>query len=296
MLKNYKSGFVSILGRTNVGKSTLLNSLIKEKVAIISQRPQTTRNVVRGILTEKDYQIIFIDTPGIHKPKHKLGKHMVNMAMRSLDEVDAVLFITDGTYIGPGDRYIIEAIENIKAPIILLLNKMDLMTKSEIDSAIEEFSKTMNFYNIIPISAINKDNLDKVLATIIQIIPHGPQYYPSEMYTDQPERLIIAELIREKALQSLREEIPHGVAIDVEKMLEKPDEEITYIGVTIYCEKESHKGIIIGKNGQMLKHIGKLARLEIEEFLGTNIFLDIWVKVNKDWRNKEGFFRNLEYR
>jgi len=292
---NFKSGFVSILGRSNVGKSTLLNNIIKEKVAIISQKPQTTRNVIHGILTREDYQIVFIDTPGIHKPKYKLGEHMVNIAIRSLKGVDAVLFITDSPYIGAGDEYILDLLKNIKTPVILLLNKSDLMTKSEINSAVDSFKGKMNFYDIIPISALYQINLDKLIEAIVKIIPEGPKYYPDDMITDQPERFIIAEIIREKVLQSLQEEIPHGVAIEVEEIEEKRQGEIVYIRATIYCEKESHKGIIIGKNGRMLKQIGKLSRIDIEEFLGTNVFLDIWVKVNKDWRNKEGFFRNLGY-
>lgn len=290
---NFRSGFVSILGRSNVGKSTLLNNIIKEKVAIISKKPQTTRNVVHGILTKEDYQIVFLDTPGIHKPKYKLGEHMVKMAIRSLEEVDTILFITDSTYAGAGDKYILDLLKNIKTPVILLLNKSDLMTREEIDSAVGHFTEKMNFYDIIPISALYQTNLDKLIEIIVKILPEGPKYYPDDMITDQPERFIIAELIREKVLHSLQEEIPHGVAIEVEEIEEKQQGEMVYVRVTIYCEKESHKGIIIGKNGRMLKQIGKLSRIDIEQLLGANVFLDIWVKVKKDWRNKEGFFRNL---
>lgn len=291
----FRSGFVSIIGRPNVGKSTLLNTFLKQKVVIISDKPQTTRNAIRGVLTEKDFQIVFIDTPGIHKPKHRLGEYMVNTAIKTLEEVDAILFMTDSKDIGPGDDYILGILKKVKTPIILVLNKIDLLSREEIDGIIKKYRADMDFYDIIPISALHRANLDNLLDTLKGIMPEGPKYYPDDIVTDQPERFIITELVREKILHLLEQEVPHGIAVDVEGIEERKEKELIYIRVTIYCEKESHKGIIIGKNGRMLKEIGRLARLDIENLLGAKVFLDLWVKVKRDWRNKQDFLRNLGY-
>ncbi|MDI3540720.1 GTPase Era [Koleobacter methoxysyntrophicus] len=295
MEKVFRSGFVSIIGRPNVGKSTLLNTFLKQKVVIMSDKPQTTRNAIRGVLTGKDFQIVFIDTPGIHKPKHRLGEYMVNTAIRTLEEVDAILFMTDSKDIGPGDDYILGILKKIKTPVILVLNKIDLLSREEIDGIIKKYRADMDFYDIIPISALHQANLDNLLDTLKGIMPEGPKYYPDDIVTDQPERFIITELVREKILHLLEQEVPHGIAVDVEGIEERKEKELIYIRVTIYCEKESHKGIIIGKNGRMLKEIGRLARLDIENLLGAKVFLDLWVKVKRDWRNKQDFLRNLGY-
>jgi len=295
MEKVFRSGFVSIIGRPNVGKSTLLNTFLKQKVVIMSDKPQTTRNAIRGVLTGKDFQIVFIDTPGIHKPKHRLGEYMVNTAIRTLEEVDAILFMTDSKDIGPGDNYILGILKKIKTPVILVLNKIDLLSREEIDGIIKKYRADMDFYDIIPISALHQANLDNLLDTLKGIMPEGPKYYPDDIVTDQPERFIITELVREKILHLLEQEVPHGIAVDVEGIEERKEKELIYIRVTIYCEKESHKGIIIGKNGRMLKEIGRLARLDIENLLGAKVFLDLWVKVKRDWRNKQDFLRNLGY-
>jgi GTP-binding protein Era len=295
MEKVFRSGFVSIIGRPNVGKSTLLNTFLKQKVVIMSDKPQTTRNAIRGVLTGKDFQIVFIDTPGIHKPKHRLGEYMVNTAIRTLEEVDAILFMTDSKDIGPGDDYILGILKKIKTPVILVLNKIDLLSREEIDGIIKKYRADMDFYDIIPISALHQANLDNLLDTLKGIMPEGPKYYPDDIVTDQPERFIITELVREKILHLLEQEVPHGIAVDVEGIEERKEKELIYIRVTIYCEKESHKGIIIGKNGRMLKEIGRLARLDIENLLGAKVFLDLWVKVKRDWRNKQDFLKNLGY-
>lgn len=295
MEKVFRSGFVSIIGRPNVGKSTLLNTFLKQKVVIMSDKPQTTRNAIRGVLTGKDFQIVFIDTPGIHKPKHRLGEYMVNTAIRTLEEVDAILFMTDSKDIGPGDDYILGILKKIKTPVILVLNKIDLLSREEIDGIIKKYRADMDFYDVIPISALHQANLDNLLDTLKGIMPEGPKYYPDDIVTDQPERFIITELVREKILHLLEQEVPHGIAVDVEGIEERKEKELIYIRVTIYCEKESHKGIIIGKNGRMLKEIGRLARLDIENLLGAKVFLDLWVKVKRDWRNKQDFLKNLGY-
>lgn len=295
MEKVFRSGFVSIIGRPNVGKSTLLNTFLKQKVVIMSDKPQTTRNAIRGVLTGKDFQIVFIDTPGIHKPKHRLGEYMVNTAIRTLEEVDAILFMTDSKDIGPGDDYILGILKKIKTPVILVLNKIDLLSREEIDGIIKKYRADIDFYDIIPISALHQANLDNLLDTLKGIMPEGPKYYPDDIVTDQPERFIITELVREKILHLLEQEVPHGIAVDVEGIEERKEKELIYIRVTIYCEKESHKGIIIGKNGRMLKEIGRLARLDIENLLGAKVFLDLWVKVKRDWRNKQDFLRDLGY-
>ncbi|MDI3534418.1 MAG: GTPase [Thermosediminibacterales bacterium] len=293
----FKSGFVSIVGRPNVGKSTLLNHLVGEKVVITSKKPQTTRNAIHGILTTENYQIIFIDTPGIHKPRNKLGEYMVETAIKALREVDVVVFMSEiQKQVGPGDLYIVETLKKIKTPVIALLNKKDLKNQDEIEESVSVFSNLMKFYRIIPISALFGINCDKVTKTLVELLPLGPKYYPENMVTNQPEQLIVAELIREKILNLIEQEVPHGTAVEVVSFDTQENKDIIHISANIYCEKESHKGIIIGKGGRKLKEIGTQARQDIENLLGTKVFLDLWVKVSKNWREKEGMIRNLGYR
>ncbi|SHH34846.1 GTP-binding protein Era [Caloranaerobacter azorensis DSM 13643] len=293
----YKSGFVSIIGRPNVGKSTLLNCIIGEKISIISNKPQTTRNKIQCVYTGNDYQIIFLDTPGIHKPKNKLGEYMVKVAKDTLSEVDVVVLMVDNSLkIGPGDKYILEQIKNIKTPKILLINKIDKIKSSDVDIIFENYKSTGIFEDIIPISALNGAGIDKFLKVIKKYLPEGPKYFPDDMITDQPERLIIAEIIREKALHNLEQEVPHGIAVETDLIRKRSDKDIIDINATIYCERESHKGIIIGKGGKKLKAIGKEARMDIERLLGSKVYLDIWVKVKKDWREKENLLRQLGYK
>ncbi|KGG80160.1 GTPase Era [Caloranaerobacter azorensis H53214] len=293
----YKSGFVSIIGRPNVGKSTLLNCIIGEKISIISNKPQTTRNKIQCVYTGNDYQIIFLDTPGIHKPKNKLGEYMVKVAKDTLSEVDVVVLMVDNSLkIGPGDKYILEQIKNIKTPKILLINKIDKIKSSDVDIIFENYKSTGIFEDIIPISALNGAGIDKFLKVIKEYLPEGPKYFPEDMITDQPERLIIAEIIREKALHNLEQEVPHGIAVETDLIRKRADKDIIDINATIYCERESHKGIIIGKGGKKLKVIGKEARMDIERLLGSKVYLDIWVKVKKDWREKENLLRQLGYK
>lgn len=293
---NYKSGFVAIIGRPNVGKSSLLNKLLGYKVVITSSKPQTTRNSIKGILSGENYQIIFIDTPGIHKPRNELGQYMVRKAEQSLNEVDAVLFLTDEGGLGGGDKHIIKSLRNIQTPIILAINKIDLVTKDEVNQLMETYQKAFDFDDIIPISVLKDENLDTLLDSLIKLLPEGPQYYPDEMVTDQPERFILGELIREKVLELTEEEVPHGVAVEVEEIQERENEEMVYVRATVYCEKKSHKGILIGKGGRMLKQIGKNSRKEIEKLLGTKIFLDLWIKVKKNWRKNQAYVKNLGYK
>lgn len=295
---SFKSGFVTIIGRPNVGKSTLSNKVAGEKVSIISHKPQTTRNVIRSIYTKEDFQIVFIDTPGIHKPKNKLGEYMVRTAERTLKEVDAVVFMVEATdsRVGKGDLFIIEQLKKIKTPVFLVINKIDMIKKEEILSLISNYKNLMNFKAIIPISAIRDEGIDILINELKSILTEGPKYFPDDMVTDQPERLIIAEIIREKVLQLLEEEIPHGIGVEVMLFEERLDKDIIDINVNIYCERASHKGIIIGKSGNMLKKIGTLARKDIENLLGAKIFLEIWVKVKEDWRNREAFLKTLGYK
>ncbi|MEI8215718.1 MAG: GTPase Era [Eubacteriales bacterium] len=290
-----KSGFVAIIGRPNVGKSTLLNSILGEKVAIVSDKPQTTRNHIRGIYTEQDYQIIFIDTPGIHKPKNKLGSFMLEMAENSLNEVELVLFLVDDSLtIGPGDRYILDLLAKIKTPKYLLINKIDKMTPDGFKSVYDQYASQDNFDEIFGISAISGDNVKKLVEAIKTKLPDGPQYFPSDIITDHPERFIITEIIREKLLHYLEFEVPHGVAVEIETYSEEKD--ITKIGAIIYCEKKSHKGIIIGKDGKKLKGIGKSARIEIEALLGIKVFLELWVKVKENWRESDFLLNSFGYK
>jgi len=291
----YKSGFVTIIGRPNVGKSTLLNSILGQKIAIMSDKPQTTRNKIQGFYTKENAQIIFIDTPGIHKPQHKLGEYMVTVAERTLNEVDVILYLMDVTMeFGAGEEFIIRQLEKVKTPVFLILNKIDLIPRENLLELINRFSRKYNFAEIIPISALKRDNVDHLITVLEKYLPEGPQFYPEDMVTDQPEKAIVAELIREKALLMTREEIPHSIAVEVTDFKER-DQNMVYVGAIIYVERDSQKGIIIGKKGSMLKEIGQMARVDIENLLDSKIYLELWVKVQKDWRNKDVALRNFGY-
>lgn len=295
MAEKYKSGFAAIIGRPNVGKSTLMNSMIGQKIAIMSDKPQTTRNKIRCVLTTPESQVVFIDTPGIHKPKHKLGEYMVDVAKQTFREVDVILFVVDITEKpGPGEEYILEALKDIRTPVMLVVNKIDEVSREMILPRIDLYRGKREFAAVVPISALLGTNQSALLQEIIQHLPEGPQYYPEDMITDQPERLLIAELIREKALHLTRDEIPHAIAVDIEEITTRPDETL-YVRAVIYIERDSQKGIIIGAKGSMLKEIGKQARTDIENLLGSKVFLDLWVKVKKEWRNREGTLRMLGY-
>jgi len=295
---SFKSGFVSIVGRPNVGKSTLLNCITGEKIAIMSEKPQTTRNTIKAVITGEDYQLVFIDTPGIHKPKNKLGDFMVNIAVESLNEVDAVLFLVEANTSKPGagDLYIIEQLKKVKSSVFLVINKIDLVEKSQILPLIDAYKDLMDFEAVISISALTDCRQDLLISEILKIMPEGPKYFPEDMLTDQPEKLIAAELIREKILQLVSDEVPHGVGVEVISFKQRDDKDIVNIQANIYCEKDTHKGILIGKGGNMLKRIGSLARTEIENLLGTKVFLELWVKVKPDWRNNEQMLKVLGYK
>jgi len=291
----HKSGFVTVIGRPNVGKSTLINSLIGQKVVIMSDKPQTTRNKIMCVLTLDDAQILFIDTPGIHKPKHKLGEYMLKAAENTLREVDVIFFVVDGTEeLGGGERYILDLLSAVKTPVILVVNKIDKLDKPKLLPIIEKYSACYNFAGVVPISAVEHTNLDSLILEVKKYLEPGPQYYPEDMITDQPERVVITELIREKVLHGTRDEVPHSIAVDIEEIVTRPNENL-YIRAVIYVERESQKGIVIGAKGQLLKEIGRLARIDIENLLGSKVFLDLWVKVKKDWRNKEGSIRGFGY-
>ncbi|MGI6097340.1 MAG: GTPase Era [Dethiobacteria bacterium] len=294
----HRSGFVALVGRPNVGKSTLMNALIGEKAAIISDKPQTTRNRIRGILTLEEAQVIFIDTPGIHRPKHKLGSYMVESALNTLNEVDLVLFLVDlSTAPGKGDRYIANILRDIKTPVFLVLNKADLVSGEEnIRQQEENYRLAFPFANVYAVSALKQQNLKRLKESIIAELPEGPQYYPPDMITDCPERFIVAELIREKMINLLRDEVPFAVAVEVEELSQRQDKDIVDIRAVIYTERDSQKGIVIGKHGQMLKKIGQQSRIELENLFGNKVFLALWVKVKKDWRNQERALQELGYR
>lgn len=292
----FKSGFVSLIGRPNVGKSTLMNSLVGEKIAITSNKPQTTRNKIQSILTEEDSQIIFVDTPGMHKSKSKLGDYMQKSAQTTLGEVDIVLLLIEpDRNIGSGDRAIIENLAKIKTPVFLVINKIDTIPKDQILKVIDEYRKAYDFKEIIPISAIQSENIDTLKDTVKKYLPEGPQFFPEDMITDQPERQIVAEIIREKVLQLVQEEIPHGVAVEIMNMKKRENKDIVDIEATIYCEKDSHKGIIIGKQGVMLKEIGSRGRRDIQRLLGSKVYLQLWIKVKKGWRDNDFLLRNFGY-
>lgn len=290
-----KSGFISIVGRPNVGKSTLLNSILGEKIAITTDKPQTTRNVIRGIYTKGDIQMIFIDTPGIHKPKNKLGSFMTNAAINTFKEVDAVILIVDDELsAGPGDSYILDMIKETDTPKILAINKIDKLDPEKFQRIYNEYDQLGIFRSIIGISAIESKNVSYLIDELSKLLKEGPMYFPADMITDHPERFIVSEIIREKTLMYLEEEVPHGIAIEIEKYEEA--ENITRISAVIYCEKKSHKGIIIGKEGKKLKGIGKQARLEIEALLGCKVFLELWVKVKENWRDSDFALSNFGYK
>jgi GTP-binding protein Era len=292
----FKSGFVTVIGRPNVGKSTLINNLIGQKVVITSDKPQTTRNTIRAVLTTESYQAVFIDTPGIHKARNKLGDFMVKSAIDTLKHVDVIVFLTDAKKtIGPGDMYILEMLKQIKTPTIFAVNKIDKMTGEEVVTTIAEFADKKDFCYTIGISALDLTNFDSLTKAMVECLPEGPKYYPEDMVTDQPERLIVAELIREKILNLAQEEVPHGTAVEVIMFEHRLEKNIFYISANIYCEKESHKGIIIGKSGALLRQIGQQARYDIENLLGTRVYLDLWVKIKKKWRENENFLRTIGY-
>ncbi len=297
MSENFKSGFVTLIGRPNVGKSTLMNRLIGQKIAITSKKPQTTRSRIQTVYTDPERgQIIFLDTPGIHKAKNKLGEYMVNVAESTLKNVDEVLWLVEpSVYIGAGERHIIDELERVKTPVLLIINKIDTVKKEEQLAVIDAYRQIYDFAEIIPASALRGDNMDVIVDMIFKYLPCGPMYYDEDTVTDQPERQLVAEIIREKALRCLNEEIPHGIAVTVESMKERPKSEITDIEATIICEKDSHKGIIIGKNGAMLKKIGSYAQEDIEDLLGSRVNLNLWVKVRKGWRDSDVQMRNFGY-
>ena len=292
----FKSGFVTLIGRPNVGKSTLMNRLIGQKIAITSSKPQTTRNRIQTVYTDDRGQIVFLDTPGINKAKNKLGDYMLQAAERTLNEVDVVLWLVEPTtFIGGGERYIVEQLSKIKTPILLIINKIDTVEEKEILEAISTYKDVLDFAEIIPVSALRGKNTDDVIDTIFKYLEEGPMYYDADTITDQPERQICAELIREKALRCLSQEIPHGIAVVIDSMKERRHGHIIDIDATVICEKDSHKGIIIGKKGTMLKKIGSLARTEMENLLDTKVNLQLWVKVKKDWRDSDYLLKNYGY-
>ena len=295
MRADFKSGFVTLIGRPNVGKSTLMNRLIGQKIAITSNKPQTTRNRIQTVLTLDEGQIVFVDTPGIHKAKNKLGEYMVNVAEKTLNEVDVVLWLVEPTtFIGAGEQHIAQQLQKVKTPVVLVINKVDMVKKEELLPCIDKYSKIYNFADIVPVSARNGNNTDELVDVILKYLPYGPQFYDEDTITDQPERQIVAEIIREKALHSLNEEIPHGIAVSIESM--KSRKNMMDIDATIICERDSHKGIIIGKQGSMLKKIGSTARFEIERLLDCKVNLQLWVKVKKDWRDSDFLLKNFGYR
>jgi len=286
MEKEFRSGFVTIIGRPNVGKSTLTNQIIGEKVSIISDKIQTTRHTIHGIFTDENAQIIFIDTPGIHKPKHRLGDYMVEVSLQSMHDVDIVIFLINAKEtLGKGDAFILDSLQKVKKPIFLVINKVDLIHPDELFPIIEQYKDKCDFDEIIPVSALNGNNIDKLIDLIKDKLPIGPQYYTDDQLTNRSERFMISELIREKVLHHTKEEIPHSINVTIESMEEKNDKQ--YIQATIITERDSQKGILIGKQGKMLKTIGKEARLDIQDMLGEKVYLDLWVKVQKDWRNKQ---------
>jgi GTP-binding protein Era len=295
-MNKFLSGFAAIIGRPNVGKSTMLNQVLGQKVAIMSDKPQTTRNKIHGVYTQDDHQIIFLDTPGIHKAQSKLGEYMMKSALGALEEVDVILFLADiADGLGGGDRFIIERLKDIQTPVILVLNKLDKVQPEDVFEAITAYKDLYPFADIVPISALVGNNLDTLLKVITKYLPEGPQYYPSDQITDHPEQFICAELVREKILHLTHEEIPHSIAVFIEDMKVEANG-VVHISAVIYVERDSQKGIIIGKQGALLKKVGQLARQDIEKLLGSKVFLEIWVKVKKDWRNQERVLKDLGYR
>ncbi|MCL1700955.1 GTPase Era [Lysinibacillus sp. Bpr_S20] len=301
MLENnngYKSGFISIIGRPNVGKSTFLNRVIGQKIAIMSDKPQTTRNKVQGVLTTNDSQMIFIDTPGIHKPKHKLGDFMLKVSKNTLREVDVIMFMVNAEQkLGKGDEFILDMLAGNPTPVFLVINKIDQIHPDELIGIIEGYKERYDFAEIVPISALQGNNVENLLATLSKYLPEGPQYYPADQVTDHPERFIISELIREKVLHLTREEIPHSIAVVIDKIRrDEENEDKIRVAATIIVERDSQKGIVIGKRGALLKEVGIRARKDIEMLLGSKVYLELWVKVQKDWRNKSTHLRDFGFR
>lgn len=296
-MTQFKSGFISIIGRPNVGKSTFLNRVIGQKIAIMSDKPQTTRNKVQGVLTQDDAQMIFIDTPGIHKPKHKLGEFMSKVSKNALREVDAIMFMVNAQQkLGAGDKYVIEMLKGTKTPVFLIINKIDTIHPDEVWKIVDSYKEEYDFAEIVPISALQGNNVDNLLTTLKKYLPEGPQYYPADQVTDHPERFIISELIREKALHLTRDEVPHSIAVEIEKIRRDEETDRVNVNATIIIERDSQKGIIIGKRGAMLKEIGTRARKDIENLLGSKVYLELWVKVQKDWRDRASQLRDYGYR
>ncbi|HIV22440.1 MAG TPA: GTPase Era [Candidatus Merdiplasma excrementigallinarum] len=292
----FKSGFATLIGRPNVGKSTLMNHLIGQKIAITSNKPQTTRNRIQTVYTCPEGQIVFLDTPGIHKAKNKLGEYMVTVAERTLSEVDVILWLVEpSTFIGKGEQHIAAQLQRAKVPVILVMNKIDTVKKEDVPRYLDAYRQLCDFAEMIPVSALRGKNLTAVTDAILKYLPYGPQFYDEETVTDQPQRQIVAELIREKALRCLDEEIPHGIAVAIDRMRERPDGQIMDVDATIICERDSHKGIVIGKGGAMLRRIGSQARREIENMLEMKVNLQLWVKVKKDWRDSDFMIKNFGY-
>lgn len=295
--KGFKSGFVAIIGRPNVGKSTLMNQIVGQKIAIMSEKPQTTRNKIRAVYTSEEGQIIFLDTPGVHKPKSKLGDVMNRMVESALKEVDLILFLIDASEKrGPGDEFIIEKLKKVRTPVYLVINKIDKVSPEDLLPLIDEYRSLYDFAQIVPVSALQGNNVNRLMEQILQELPEGPMYYPPDMVTDHPERFVVAELIREKILQLTREEVPHSIAVVIDQMKQRENNpQIVDIYATIYTERDSQKGILIGHKGSLLKEIGKRAREDIERLLGSRVYLNLWIKVKKDWRNQENYIRNFGF-
>lgn len=294
-MTQHKSGFVSIIGRPNVGKSTFMNRVIGHKIAIMSDKAQTTRNKIQGVMTRNDAQIIFLDTPGIHKPKHKLGDYMMRVAKNTLSEIDAIMFMVNvNEEIGRGDEYIMEMLKNVKTSVFLVLNKIDLVHPDALMPRIEQYQKYMDFTEIVPISALEGLNVDHFIDVLKTYLPEGPKYYPDDQISDHPEQFVVSEIIREKILHLTSEEIPHAIGVNVDRMIKENDERVR-VEATIFVERDSQKGIVIGKGGKKLKEVGKRARHDIEMLLGSKVYLELWVKVQKDWRNKVNFIRQIGY-
>ena len=294
-MTEHKSGFVSIIGRPNVGKSTFMNRVIGHKIAIMSDKAQTTRNKIQGVMTREDAQIIFLDTPGIHKPKHKLGDYMMRVAKNTLSVIDAIMFMVNvNEDIGRGDEYIMEMLKNVKTPVFLVLNKIDLVHPDALMPKIEKYKTYMDFTEIVPISALEGLNVDHFIDVLKDYLPEGPKYYPDDQISDHPEQFVVGEIIREKILHLTSEEIPHAIGVNVDRMIKESEERVR-IEATIFVERDSQKGIVIGKGGKKLKEVGKRARRDIEMLLGSKVYLELWVKVQKDWRNKVNFIRQMGY-
>lgn len=294
-MTEHKSGFVSIIGRPNVGKSTFMNRVIGHKIAIMSDKAQTTRNKIQGVMTREDAQIIFLDTPGIHKPKHKLGDYMMRVAKNTLSEIDVIMFMVNvNEDIGRGDEYIMEMLKNVKTPVFLVLNKIDLVHPDALMPKIEKYKTYMDFTEIVPISALEGLNVDHFIDVLKDYLPEGPKYYPDDQISDHPEQFVVGEIIREKILHLTSEEIPHAIGVNVDRMIKESEERVR-IEATIFVERDSQKGIVIGKGGKKLKEVGKRARRDIEMLLGSKVYLELWVKVQKDWRNKVNFIRQMGY-